>query len=107
MADYSPHEFEMWLDLERIPHRASSYFTADRKNPSGIEYIAALLIPWLVIFVLLHERCHILSCDGVTVGSLGRQNWRGLTADAADLTLDKKNPILAAFTRCPYREVLA
>ena len=62
---------EMWLDLEPIRHRASCYFAADRQNPSGIQRGVALLVAWLVISRSTREGCHLLSCDGVTVGRVG------------------------------------
>ena len=60
----------MWLDLVPISHRACVHFAADRQNPSGIQHDAALLFAWLD-HVLHVKRCHLLSCDGVTVGRGG------------------------------------
>ena len=62
---------EMWLDLEPIPHRASRNFAADRQNPSGIRHGVALLVAWLDFTRSTREGCHLLSCDGVTVGRVG------------------------------------
>ena len=62
---------EMWLDLEPILHRASYIFAADRQNPLGIRHGVALLVAWLDFSRSTREGCHLLSCDGVTVGRVG------------------------------------
>ena len=39
MAKLSPHDPEMWLDLEPIPHRCYAHLAADRQIPRGFSTV--------------------------------------------------------------------
>ena len=62
---------EMWLDLEPIKHCASHNFAEDRQKSLGDSAqccLAGCLAGNLTFYCV--KRCHLLSCDGVTVGRI-------------------------------------